>query len=148
MWFMTLWVCGIMCACVFLYITVGIHYVQATYVARILQKRHVSSQILPRYVSLKFFILKKKINVWYSWEGYSCDTFWTCQTPRSTWNPPKSKGAPSESSNMGGNSCQKVTVNVLLQLKGEKERVDTLIESSKPRKIPVSTDGSGQVQEK
>jgi hypothetical protein len=45
--------------------------------------------------------------------------------------------------NIGVSSCQKVAVDVLVQLKGEQERADALIESSKPREIPLPTDGSG-----
>ncbi|XP_037433016.1 uncharacterized protein LOC119300034 [Triticum dicoccoides] len=45
--------------------------------------------------------------------------------------------------NMGVSSCQKVTVDVLVQLKGEQERADALIESNKPREIPLPTEGFG-----
>ena len=45
--------------------------------------------------------------------------------------------------NMGVSSCQKVTVDVLVQLKGEQKRADALIESNKPREIPLPTEGFG-----
>ena len=49
---------------------------------------------------------------------------------------------------MGVISCQNMSVNVLLQLKGEQERVDALIETTNLRKSECQQMKVDQVQEK